>query len=519
MRFSKAVVKYRVAILIVALALLAPAVLGMVNTRINYDMLDYLPEDMDTVIGQNELLSDFGKGAFSLVIVEDMPAKDVAALKEKIAEVEHVDSVVWYDSIADLRLPMELLPDSVYQKFNTDNATLMAVFFDSATSADVTMDAIRQIRSLAGQQCFVTGMSALVTDLKDLCEREEPVYVGLAVLLACAAMMLLLDSWLAPLVFLFSIGVSIVYNLGTNVMLGEISYITKAMAAVLQLAVTMDYSIFLWHSYNEQREQVSDPNEAMANAVHATLSSVVGSSATTEWSSLLKDVDLSLADAADGDMDQLTVAMTQLLDGGRQLSEGASALNDGVGQVAGGLSTLSENSETLNAGALQVFQLLLQTANQQLKALNPQVPDLTVETYAEVLDGLTQQMTAAKQTKTEAFQSLQVLKAQLDSYNQFYTGLTAYTAGVDQLSANMPALTDGATALNDGAAQLYAGLQTLDQDGLQTLTSMVNDEWKPLFENARALADDTEAYQSYAGKADDAEGVVRFIWRTDAIGD
>ena len=157
----------------------------------------------------------------------------------------------------------------------------MAVFFDSATSADVTMDAIRQIRSLAGQQCFVTGMSALVTDLKDLCEKEEPVYVGLAVLLACAAMMLLLDSWLAPLVFLFSIGVSIVYNLGSNVMMGEISYITKAMAAVLQLAVTMDYSIFLWHSYNEQREKVSDPNEAMANAVHATLSSVVGSSATT----------------------------------------------------------------------------------------------------------------------------------------------------------------------------------------------------------------------------------------------
>ena len=269
------------AILIVALVLLAPAVLGMVNTRINYDMLDYLPEDMDTVIGQNELLNDFGKGAFSLVIVENMPAKDVAALKEKIAAVEHVDSVVWYDSLADLRLPMELLPDSLYEKFNTENATLMAVFFDSATSADVTMDAIREIRSLAGQQCFVTGMSALVTDLKDLCEQEEPVYVGLAVLLACAAMMLLLDSWLAPLVFLFSIGVSIVYNLGSNVMMGEISYITKAMAAVLQLAVTMDYSIFLWHSYNEQREQITDPNEAMANAIRATLTSVVGSSATT----------------------------------------------------------------------------------------------------------------------------------------------------------------------------------------------------------------------------------------------
>jgi predicted RND superfamily exporter protein len=265
----------------VSMPLLVPAVFGMTHTRINYDMLDYLPEDMDTVIGQNELLNDFGKGAFSLVIVENMPAKDVAALKEKIAAVEHVDSVVWYDSLADLRLPMELLPDSLYEKFNTENATLMAVFFDSATSADVTMDAIREIRSLAGQQCFVTGMSALVTDLKDLCEQEEPVYVGLAVLLACAAMMLLLDSWLAPLVFLFSIGVSIVYNLGTNVMMGEISYITKAMAAVLQLAVTMDYSIFLWHSYNEQREKVSDPNEAMANAIHATLSSVVGSSATT----------------------------------------------------------------------------------------------------------------------------------------------------------------------------------------------------------------------------------------------
>lgn len=255
--------------------------------------------------------------------------------------------------------------------------------------------------------------------------------------------------------------------------------------------------------------------------------------ASSEWSSLLKAIDLSLVDAADGDMDQLTDAMTRLLDGGRQLSEGAAALNDqtaaltgGVGQIAGGLSALSESSEALNAGALQVFQLLLQTANQQLKALNPQAPDLTVETYAEVLDGLTQQMTAAKQTRTEAFQSLQALKAQLDSYNEFYTGLTAYTAGVDQLNAgagqlngSMPALTEGVSALNDGAAQLYAGLQTLDQEGLQALTSMVNDEWKPLLEKARTLADDTEAYQSYAGKADDTEGVVRFIWRTDAIGE
>lgn len=255
--------------------------------------------------------------------------------------------------------------------------------------------------------------------------------------------------------------------------------------------------------------------------------------ATTEWSSLLKDVDLSLADAADGDMDQLTDAMTRLLDGGRQLSEGTAALNDqtaalsdGVGQIAGGLTTLSASSESLNAGALQVFQLLLQTASQQLKALNPQVPDLTVESYAAVLDGLTQQLTAAKQTQTEAFQSLQALKAQLDGYNEFYTGLTAYTGGVDQLNAgaahlngSMPALTEGVSALNDGAARLYEGLQTLDQEGLQALASMVNDEWKPLLEKARTLADDTEAYQSYAGKADDAEGVVRFLWRTDAIGE
>ena len=281
MRLSKAVVKYRVPILIVALVLLVPSVLGMINTRINYDMLDYLPEDMDTVIGQNELLNDFGKGAFSLIIVEDMPARDVAALKEKIAAVDHVESVLWYDDLADLSVPMEILPDQVYSEFNTGDSTMLAVFFDSATSADVTMDAIREIRSIAGKQCFVSGMSALVTDLKDLCEKEEPIYVGLAVLCACAAMMLLLDGWLVPLVFLASIGISIVINLGSNCFLGEISYITKALSAVLQLAVTMDYSIFLWHSYNEQRLHYADRNEAMAAAIHETFASVIGSAATT----------------------------------------------------------------------------------------------------------------------------------------------------------------------------------------------------------------------------------------------
>ena len=281
MRLSKAVVKNRVLILIIALVLLVPSVLGMANTRINYDMLDYLPEDMDTVIGQNELLADFGKGAFSLIVVEDMPARDVSALKEKIEAVEHVDSVVWYDTVADLSVPMEILPEKIYNEFNNGDATMLSVFFDSSTSADVTMDAIREIRSLAGKQCFVTGMSALVTDLKDLCEQEEPIYVALAVACACLAMMLLLDSWLAPLIFLASIGICIVINLGSNYFLGEISYITKALSAVLQLAVTMDYSIFLWNSYNEQRTHIEDKNEAMAKAIHETFVSVLGSSITT----------------------------------------------------------------------------------------------------------------------------------------------------------------------------------------------------------------------------------------------
>ena len=281
MRLSKAVVKNRVLILIVALLLLIPSVLGMANTRINYDMLDYLPEDMDTVIGQNELLDEFGKGAFSLIVVEDMPAKDVAALRKRIEAVEHVDSVVWYDTVADLSVPMEILPEKIYNEFNNGNATMLAVFFDSSTSADVTMDAIREIRAIAGRQCFVTGMSALVTDLKDLCEREEPIYVALAVACACLAMMILLDSWLAPLIFLASIGICIVINLGSNYFLGEISYITKALSAVLQLAVTMDYSIFLWNSYNEQRTHIEDKNEAMAKAIHETFVSVLGSSITT----------------------------------------------------------------------------------------------------------------------------------------------------------------------------------------------------------------------------------------------
>ena len=281
MKFGKVVVKYRIPILIITVLLMIPSVLGVASTRINYDMLDYLPEDMDTVTGQNLLLNDFGKGAFSFVILEDMPLKDVSALKSKIEQVEHVETVLWYDSIVDISVPMELLPDKVYNAFNSDNSTMMAVFFDTSTSSDDTMDAIREIRSITGEQCFVSGMSALVTDLKDLSEKEEPIYVGIAVILACAAMMIFMDSWLIPFVFLASIGMSILLNMGTNYFLGEISYITKALSAVLQLAVTMDYSIFLWHSYNEQRMYNLDHNKAMASAINETLAAVIGSSMTT----------------------------------------------------------------------------------------------------------------------------------------------------------------------------------------------------------------------------------------------
>lgn len=281
MNFSKKVVKYRIPILILTLILMIPSAIGMATTRVNYDMLTYLPEDMDTVIGQNELMDDFNKGAFTFLIFEDMTSKDVVKLKTKVEKVDHVDTVLWYDSLADISLPMELLPQKLYTEFNTDHSTMMAVFFDTGTSEDETMEAVKEIRVICGEQCFVSGMTALVVDLKDLCEQEEPIYVGLAVVLACAAMLLFLDGWLIPFVFLASIGAMILLNMGTNFFFGEISYITKALSAVLQLAVTMDYSIFLWHSYNEQRSSCEDNKEAMALAIDETLTSVIGSSITT----------------------------------------------------------------------------------------------------------------------------------------------------------------------------------------------------------------------------------------------
>jgi predicted RND superfamily exporter protein len=280
--FGKWIAKNRILVLIVSLLLLIPSVLGILGTRINYDILTYLPEDMDTVKGQEILLDDFGKGAFSLVMVEGMPEKEVTRLKISLEQIEHVDSVIWYDSILDTAIPMEVLPEKYYDVFNDGDTTLMAVFFDTSTSADETIEAIAQIRETAGERCFVSGMSALVTDLKDMCEREEPVYVGLAVLLAVIVLALFMDSLVLPVLFLASIGIAIVYNLGTNYFFGEISYITKALASVLQLGVTMDYSIFLWNSYKEEKlKKGGCKEEAMADAIANTITSVVGSSVTT----------------------------------------------------------------------------------------------------------------------------------------------------------------------------------------------------------------------------------------------
>ncbi len=281
-KLSKAIVKHRVLILIIAAVLIIPSVIGMAGTRINYDMLSYLPDDIETIEGQDILLKDFGKGAFSFVIVDGMEDKDISKLRGKLEKIDNVDSVIWYDSLMDISVPKEVLPDEIYNAFNSGDSTVMAVFFKTSTSADETMKAIKEIRKTAGKSCFVTGMSAVVTDLKDLCEHEEPIYVGLAVLLCCAAMMLFMDNWIVPFVFLLSIGSAILLNLGTNYFLGEISYITKALAAVLQLAVTMDYSIFLWHSYEEQKARYSgDKQRAMAHAIKATISSVFGSAVTT----------------------------------------------------------------------------------------------------------------------------------------------------------------------------------------------------------------------------------------------
>lgn len=282
-KFGKGVVRCRVLILILSVALLVPAAIGFFNTRVNYDILSYLPGEIETMKGQEILKDDFGIGAFSLCVVEGMENKDVSRLESRISQVDHVKKVIWYDTIADLSLPMAVLPDDIYNIFNNDeaDATLLAVLYDTGMSEDETMDAITEIRKLADGQCFVSGMSAVITDIKELSDREVPIYVVIAVVLAIVVLSLTMDSAIVPLFFLLSIGMAIIYNLGTNMIKGEISYVTQALAAVLQLGVTMDYSIFLWHSYEEECTHTDDHKDAMASAIASTITSVVGSSITT----------------------------------------------------------------------------------------------------------------------------------------------------------------------------------------------------------------------------------------------
>ncbi|MCI8834269.1 MAG: MMPL family transporter [Ruminococcus sp.] len=279
---GKKIVKYRIPILILGILLLIPSVLGYLKTRVNYDILYYLPDHIDTMKGQDILMEDFGKGAFAMEVVEGMTVKEVADVKERIESVEGVADVIWYDSLADMSLPIQMLPEKYREVFNTENATLMAIFFEDSTSADSTMDAIHEIRSLTNKQCYLSSMSAVVTDIKDLSERETPIYVLIAVILSCIVLSVFMDCWMLPVFFMLSIGMAILYNMGSNYFLGEISYITKALSAVLQLGVTMDYSIFLWHSYQENQGRFDgDKERAMAHAISNTFSSVVGSSITT----------------------------------------------------------------------------------------------------------------------------------------------------------------------------------------------------------------------------------------------
>jgi len=282
MKFSRAVVKYRIPIVIISILLLIPSVIGIVKTRINYDILSYLPGDIDTMEGQDIMLDEFGKGGFSFVILEGMDDKDIVKLKEKIEQVDAVGDVLWYDTAADITIPKELLPDDIYDVFNNEDSTMMAVFFNKSTSADESLDAVAEIRKIAGEQCFVSGMTAIVEDIKELTNEEMPMYVVIAVILTSIVLAVSMDSFLIPVIFMLSLGMSILYNLGTNIFKGEISFLTQALTAVLQLAVTIDYSIFLWPSYKEQKTfYPNDNKEAMAVAISKTVASVVSSSLTT----------------------------------------------------------------------------------------------------------------------------------------------------------------------------------------------------------------------------------------------
>lgn len=280
--FGKKIVKHRKLVIIICLLLMIPAVIGYAFTHVNYDLLNYLPGDLETMKGQDILVDEFGMGAFTMVIVEDMPDKDVAALKAKIEQVDCVKDVLWYDSVADLSLPVDLLPDELKDAFYKDNATMMIALLEDTTSADRSMEAIKEIRKLCNEQCFASGMTGLIEDVKELSDKETPIYVAIAVVLSLIVLSLTMESFITPVLFLLSIGLSILYNLGSNIIFGEISYITKALTAVLQLGVTMDYSIFLLNSYEANKERFNNDKErAMAHAISNTFKSVVSSSITT----------------------------------------------------------------------------------------------------------------------------------------------------------------------------------------------------------------------------------------------
>ena len=280
-KIGKAIAKGRYLIFILALALLVPSAIGYLNTRVNYDILSYLPESLETVSGQDIMVDEFGMGAFSMVIVEGMENKDAAALEADLETINHVKEVLWYDDMLDLSVPVSMIPDSIRDAFFQGDATMMIALFDNTTSADETMEAITDMRKMVGKDCFISGMSGVVTDIKNLALQEMPVYVVIAAVLSLLVLLLTTDSFVLPFIFLSSIGFAVVYNMGTNIFLGQISYITQALVAVLQLGVTMDYSIFLLHSYEEAKPNYENRNDAMAEAIANTFISVAGSSVTT----------------------------------------------------------------------------------------------------------------------------------------------------------------------------------------------------------------------------------------------
>lgn len=280
-KIGKFIAKHKYLILVISLILLVPSAIGYVKTRINYDILSYLPKTLETVDGQDVMVDEFGMGAFSMVVVEGMDNKDILKLEEKMEAVDHVEEVLWYGDAMDISVPTDMLPSTLKDALFNGDATLMIALFDDTTSSDDTMNAVEDLRSVVGKQCYISGMAGVVTDIKNLSIAEMPVYVAIAAVLSFLVLCLTMDSFFVPVLFLFSIGVGIVYNLGSNIFLGEISYITQALTAVLQLGVTMDYSIFLLSRYEENKKKANDRETAMADAIAATFTSVAGSSVTT----------------------------------------------------------------------------------------------------------------------------------------------------------------------------------------------------------------------------------------------